>query len=152
MYPYNTQMNWKNLSGVALAILVGCIWALLFRRSLFGTGPVTIALQFAAALLMLWARYTFGMRSFHGTANPTSGGLVTNGPYRYFRHPIYASILYFLGAALAAHLSIINALITLLAAAMLATRVAAEETLLAEAYPDYAEYSQRTKRVIPFVF
>ena len=82
MYPYNTQMNWKNLSGVALAILVGCIWALLFRRSLFGTGPVTIALQFAAALLMLWARYTFGMRSFHGTANPTSGGLVTNGPYR----------------------------------------------------------------------
>jgi hypothetical protein len=39
---------------------------------------------------------TFGARSFHAGANPTDGGVVTAGPYRFFRHPIYAAILYFL--------------------------------------------------------
>jgi len=46
---------------------------------------------------MLWARLTFGGRSFHAGANPTAGGVVTTGPYRFVRHPIYAAILYFLG-------------------------------------------------------
>jgi protein-S-isoprenylcysteine O-methyltransferase Ste14 len=34
------------------------------------------------------ARVTFGGRSFHVGANPTEGGLVTKGPYRFVRHPI----------------------------------------------------------------
>jgi protein-S-isoprenylcysteine O-methyltransferase Ste14 len=144
-------MNWKNLSGIALLVLIGCLLALGLRQSIFGTGPVTIALQIAAALLMLWARFTFGLRSFHGTANPTEGGLVTNGPYKYLRHPIYAAILYFFCGALAAHFSLINAALAVLAAGMLFTRMLAEEALLAQAYPNYVEYSKKTKRIIPFV-
>jgi protein-S-isoprenylcysteine O-methyltransferase Ste14 len=95
-------MNWKWLSFTALGGLVACIFGLYLNNyAIFGTGPITITIQVIAALLMVWARLTFGIRSFHGTANPTAGGLVTTGPYRYIRHPIYAAILYFFWAGIA---------------------------------------------------
>src|SRR6266516_2249539 len=77
------------------------------RRSpaLFSTSAIVIALQIAAVLLFLWARITFGRRSFHLAANPTEGGLVTTGPYRHIRHPIYTALCLFTGAGAAAHLS-----------------------------------------------
>lgn len=91
-------MSPKRRSVIATVALVLCVVALLERRELFARHPVGIALQVAAAALMLWARLTFGTRSFHAAANPTAGGLVTTGPYRFWRHPIYAAILLFLWA------------------------------------------------------
>ena len=96
-------MNLKLLSLVALVALAACVVFLYLNHALFGSGRVTIAIQVCAGALMIWARVTFGMRSFHGAANPTAGGLVTTGPYKYIRHPIYAAILYFLWAGIAAH-------------------------------------------------
>ena len=111
-------MNWKWLSFIALAGLAACVVTLyLNNNAIFGAGPITITIQVIAALLMLWARLTFGIRSFHGTANPTAGGLVTTGPYRYIRHPIYAAILYFFWAGIAGHPSLANVAVTLLATA-----------------------------------
>jgi len=73
-YAEFTTMNWKWLSFTALAGLVACIVGLyLNNNAIFGTGPITITIQVIAALLMIWARLTFGIRSFHGTANPTAG-------------------------------------------------------------------------------
>ena len=102
-------------------------------------------------MLMIAARATFGRRSFHAAANPTSGGLVTHGPYRWWRHPIYAAVLYFIWAAALESRSmpaIASALLVTLGAGV---RMYAEETLLVNTYPDYAAYRARTARVIPFV-
>jgi len=145
-------MNWKWLSFTALAGLVACIVGLYLNNyAIFGAGPVTITIQVIAALLMVWARLTFGIRSFHGTANPTAGGLVTTGPYRYIRHPIYAAIFYFFWAGIAAHLSLVTVAVGLLATALTAVRIVAEEKLLVTMYPEYGAYAQATKRVVPFV-
>ncbi|HZU24309.1 MAG TPA: isoprenylcysteine carboxylmethyltransferase family protein [Bryobacteraceae bacterium] len=140
------------LSRVAFVVLVGCVGWLIYTHSLFGTGPITIAVQVAAALLMLWARVIFGMRSFHASANPTEGGLVTSGPYRWLRHPIYAAIFWFVWAGVAAHPSIDAAGTAALATVMLAVRVASEEKLLTQRYPEYADYAQHTSRLLPFLF
>ena len=96
-------MNARTASIVAVLILVGALVLLLRRGELLGAGPVSIAFQVIAVLLMLWARVTFGRRSFHAAANPTAGGLVTWGPYRYWRHPIYAAVLLFLWAGVLSH-------------------------------------------------
>jgi protein-S-isoprenylcysteine O-methyltransferase Ste14 len=144
-------MNLKILSLVALVVLAACVVFLYLSHALFGTGPVTIAIQACAAALMIWARFAFGIRSFHGAANPTAGGLVRSGPYKYIRHPIYAGILYFLWAGIAAHPSPANAAVGLLASLMSAVRMGAEEKLLVRTYPEYREYARTTARVVPFL-
>ena len=145
-------MNLKRASQLATAVLVVAVLSLLFRRSLFARGPLPVALQFVAAALMLWARVTFGGRSFHVGANPTEGGLVTKGPYRFVRHPIYAAILLFLWAGVASHGTIANLLTAIVATAAIAVRMGAEDVLVAEIYPGYAEYARHTKRIVPFLF
>ena len=49
------------------------------------------------------------------------------------------------------HLSPMNAALAAIVAMMLLIRIACEERLLVDAYPDYAEYSRKTTRLIPFV-
>ena len=107
--------------------------------------------QVASALLMLWARLSFGRRSFHATADATEGGLVTKGPYKYLRHPIYAAILYFLWAGVFSHLGVINGLLGVLTTIGLVARMVAEERKMVERYPEYTEYATHTKRIIPFI-
>ncbi|MFL6194661.1 MAG: hypothetical protein ACJ75H_10860, partial [Thermoanaerobaculia bacterium] len=52
------------VSAMVFLLLVGSIAGLIYLGSLLAHGPVGIALQAAAFLLMVWARITFGRRSF----------------------------------------------------------------------------------------
>ena len=145
-------MSLKRMSIFAFLGAVVCVVWLAFEKVLLGTGPVTISIQIIAVMLMIWGRLTFGLRSFHAAANPTAGGLVTRGPYRWLRHPIYSAVLYFLWAAIAAHPSRNSILVGLLASALLGVRMLGEERLLREMYPEYAEYARDTARVLPYIF
>ena len=144
-------MNLRTASIGGYVVLVLAMVGLIVRRAILATTPVTITAQVLALVLMLWARQTFGWRSFHAAANPTQGALVTRGPYRFLRHPIYAAVLLFLSAAIVSHLSLVNVLLALIAACAVAVRIVAEERLLIGRYPEYPAYAARTKRVIPYV-
>ena len=140
------------MSIFAFAVAVAGIAWLAFQQAVFCRHPAGIAVQALAAALMVWARLTFGRRSFHAGATPTAGGLVTSGPYRWWRHPIYAAVLYFVAAAVVCHPSWKALLAGGLVALGLGVRMALEERLVRVRYPEYAEYAARTKRVVPFVF
>ena len=140
----------RALSLAGLALMAGGIVGLWFTGAMFSPLPAVIAIQAVAVAMLLWARATFGIRSFHAAANPTEGGLVTAGPYRYVRHPIYASIMVFAAAgALGQRRSGSFFLAAVLAGGAL--RAAAEEKLVAERYPEYRDYARRTRRFLPFV-
>jgi protein-S-isoprenylcysteine O-methyltransferase Ste14 len=141
----------KDISRPATLVLVVAVVTLLARHSLFAHEPALIAVQCLAAALMLWARWTFGMRSFHAAATPTAGGLVTTGPYRFLRHPIYSAILFFVWAGTISHPSVVGFGLVALASIALAVRMGTEERLVADRYPEYAAYAAGTKRVIPFL-
>jgi protein-S-isoprenylcysteine O-methyltransferase Ste14 len=144
-------MGPKTASIVGFVILVMAVVGLLARHALFGRPGLAVLVQIAAVALMIWARVTFGRRSFHASADPTAGGLVTSGPYRYLRHPIYASILWFVAAGALSHVSAASLILLVLAVVGAWMRIVAEERLLLDRYPEYAEYAARTKRVIPYV-
>ncbi len=139
------------LSILGFLLMIAGLVGLYRGHALVSRSPVVILLQLFAIFLLIWARATFGIRSFHASAGPTQGGLVTTGPYRYIRHPIYTSICLFTWAGAVGHLSahsVRAALVVTIGAAM---RMAMEEALLRERYPEYVAYARRTKRVIPFV-
>ena len=142
----------KAISTIGYLGMAGALIALLVIRALFSVSPFVIALQVAALLLLLWARFTFGWRSLHVIANPTEGGLVTSGPYRYIRHPIYTAMCLFGWSGIATHWSwgAIVWGVVLVANGLL--RIWAEETLVTQRYPEYAQYAARTWRMIPYVF
>lgn len=146
------MINLKNVSILGFLLALAAMVLLLYRKSLLGIGPVSDTVQILAVILMLWARITFGRRSFHAIANPTSGGLVTSGPYKYLRHPIYAAILYFVWAGISVHFSLIDFLLGLAVTIGLFVRLLSEERLVTQQYPDYVTYAARTKRIIPFIF
>lgn len=134
-----------------LLMVLGLI-ILAVTRSLFSRAAPAIALQGLAVALMVWARITFGLRSLHLEATPTAGGLVTHGPYRWLRHPIYAAVIWFATGGV-----IFNPLTGMSLGALglivggAAIRMRSEEQLLRQVYPAYADYAARTKRVVPLV-
>ena len=130
----------------------GGVLGLLALRALFSPSPLIITLQVLAFLLLLWARITFGRRSFHVVANPTEGGLVTSGAYRYIRHPIYAAVCLFSLAGAAGHLSWKAGLCGGLILVGALVRIICEEALVAARYPEYAQYAAKTWRLIPFLY
>jgi protein-S-isoprenylcysteine O-methyltransferase Ste14 len=141
----------RPLSIVGFLVIVAAMVGLMVQGAIVAAGPVGIAVQVLAFALMVWARITFGRRSFHASADPTAGGIVTGGPYRFIRHPIYAAIAYFFWAAAISHASAANLLLALAATAGIAARIVAEERLLLERYPEYAAYAAATKRIVPFL-
>lgn len=145
-------MNARAASVVATAALAVVVVALFRMGALLAPTPAGLVVQGVAFVLMLWSRVTFGRRSFHFAADPTAGELVTWGPYRWLRHPIYAAVLLFLWTAVLTHLSPYTLALGVAATAATAVRIRGEERLLVERYPEYAEYSARTKRVVPGVF
>ncbi|MGA2542958.1 MAG: isoprenylcysteine carboxylmethyltransferase family protein [Verrucomicrobiota bacterium] len=132
--------------------MVGGLLALLAKRNLFSSSPILISLQVVSLLLFLWARITFGRRSWHVVADPTEGGLVTGGPYRFIRHPIYAGVCLFSLAGAAGHWSWSAGLCGGLVLAAAVVRILCEESLVAARYPEYAQYKATTWRLLPFVY
>src|SRR4051812_21439507 len=131
------------LAGYAGLYLVG---------ALFSPLPWVIGLQIAAAALWLWARIAFGRRSFHPGPEPTPGGIVTRGPYRHVRHPIYTAVSVLAWPAALADGSPAAIALAALVTGAAVTRMLCEERLLQRMYPDYAAYARTTRRMIPFVF
>ncbi len=147
----NPLRNSTALSLLGYVLMVCAALGLLARHALLATG-IALTVQFVAVALMIWARLTFGLRSFRAVADPGVGQLVTSGPYRFLRHPIYAAVLYFMVAAAASHSDAANWLLVSTAVAGIVVRVIVEERLLTSRYPAYAAYILRTRRLIPFVW
>ena len=138
-------------SPLPLLAVIAVIIFLAATRSLFSTNPIVIVGQLAAIGLSIWSRRSFPPAAFRVSAAPGGSTLIRRGPYRIIRHPMYAAALLFIWTAILSHLSTINVAIGLVVTSLAAARVIAEERLLRQAFPDYAEYASATKAVIPFV-
>jgi protein-S-isoprenylcysteine O-methyltransferase Ste14 len=115
--------------------------------------PLTLALLGFAAVLGIWALGHNRLGNFNIRPEVRSGArLVTGGPYRWIRHPMYASVLLGVGALVLSdprpwRIALLVALLVVLIA-----KAAREERFLAAQFPGYSEYASRTWRLVPFVY
>jgi protein-S-isoprenylcysteine O-methyltransferase Ste14 len=140
------------ISVLGYLAMAGGLIGLLVTRNILSPSPLVIVPQIAAVALLVWARMAFGRRSYHLAANPTAGGLVTTGPYRFIRHPIYTGVCLFVTAGAAAHLSWTTLMLAGLVWTGALGRMFCEERLVMARYPEYRQYAANTRRMVPFVF
>lgn len=157
----------ESIPSRAIHLALGCaavlfIWDPDMGKGLLGYRLVSSAewaawLGLAATLggcaFAVWARTTLGSNWSSTVTVKQDHELIVRGPYRLVRHPIYTGFLLALtGTAIAvgeirAFIGVGFAFTTFL------WKSAAEEKFMREEFSDeYAQYSQRVRRLIPFVF
>lgn len=146
------------LGVIGLAAIVSPLFNRLpdsFKNRLGAGNKGLLALGLAAFLiglvLAVWARVYLGKNWGPPMTQKQDPELVTSGPYRYVRHPIYAGILLMaLGSAF--DVNIYWLLVFILAAFFFIYSAAAEERLMSKQFPKaYPPYKRKTKMLIPFV-
>ena len=114
-------------------------------------GIVGAVLFVAGIALAIWARVYLGRNWGMPMTQRAEPELVTTGPYRYVRHPIYTGLLLGLtGTALATDL--FGLIVVAVLGASFYYSASVEEKNLTATFPtDYPAYRARTKMIIPFV-
>ena len=111
-----------------------------------------LALLGAAVGLGLWTLAYNRPGNFNIRPEPKSSGhLVTGGPYRHMRHPMYTALLLFCAAEATAYQDPWKLAACALMAMVLWSKSALEERALCERYPEYVAYAARVKRFVPRV-
>jgi protein-S-isoprenylcysteine O-methyltransferase Ste14 len=141
--------------GAAMLAAPGWLPEVLTQRFLWGPdGPAFgTLLVFAGLAFALWARWHLG-RNWSSTVAVKEGHtLITSGPYRWVRHPIYSGVVLALfGTALAIGepRGFIGAGLILLGFVI---KLLGEEARMRGTFPsEYDAYCRRTARLIPGVF
>ncbi len=102
--------------------------------------------------LAVWARLHLGRNWGTPMTQKVEPELVTSGPYRLVRHPIYTGIL-LAGIGTAVALNWLWLAAVALAGVYFIYSATVEERFLTEQFPDaYPAYRRSTRMLIPFVF
>jgi protein-S-isoprenylcysteine O-methyltransferase Ste14 len=103
-------------------------------------------------LLAVWARLYLGKNWGAPMSQKKDPELVTSGPYRYVRHPIYSGLmLAFLGATLTA--SLFWLVVFVISGVYFIYSALVEEKHMIKQFPKtYTSYKSRTKMLFPFIF
>jgi protein-S-isoprenylcysteine O-methyltransferase Ste14 len=153
------RIAWSREVRIRVAILVLVI--VLVRLGAFrGHGLNSDAWRAGAGLVLfaaglsfaVWARIHIGRNWGTPMSRKNEPELVTSGPYRFARHPIYTGILLAsLGTALALNWTWLT--VAAVIGVYFIYSATVEERYLAEQFPDtYPAYRNSTKMLVPFVF
>jgi protein-S-isoprenylcysteine O-methyltransferase Ste14 len=150
--------RWGQFAGSRLIIAVVLVAALripALRGHRSHSSPeiaIGLVLFVAGLALAVWARIHLGRNWGTPMTEKHDVELVTTGPYRWIRNPIYSGlILAMIGTTVA--VSVTWLVVTVCVGSYFVYSAFMEERFMATRLPDsYPAYRSSTKRLIPFVF
>jgi protein-S-isoprenylcysteine O-methyltransferase Ste14 len=154
-----TQEHLAQSFGLLLAIIVAFLLPHLPIFHFVNFAPVNsvvssigVILCAAGIAFLAWARQHLGKNWSQTVAVKKGHELVTSGPYRYVRHPMYAGgLVACIGSAVVCGGAWIFLLVIL--GGLFLWRVGAEGKLMGQQFPnEYPDYKKRTWALIPFAW
>jgi protein-S-isoprenylcysteine O-methyltransferase Ste14 len=145
------QIPLRGLSALAVILLFRVFRGGSLQVHSLVLGVIGVAVFATGIALAIWARIYLGRNWGMPTTQKDDPELVTSGPYRFVRHPIYSGILLgVLGTALATNL--LGVIIVGVLGAYFYYSALVEEKNLTATFPTtYPAYRTSTKMLIPFV-
>ncbi|GMT46349.1 MAG: isoprenylcysteine carboxyl methyltransferase [bacterium] len=113
-----------------------------------------ILLEVAGIFLALHAIFVAGMHNVNITPTPKTGGiLITGGPYRLIRHPMYLAQIVAIIPLVSDYFTLLRFSILVLLIVTLILKMHYEEKGLIKQFGEaYIEYREKTKKVLPFIY
>tara|TARA_R110002072_G_scaffold302710_2_gene487591 strand:+ start:85429 stop:85863 length:435 start_codon:yes stop_codon:yes gene_type:complete len=140
-------------SVIYVALQFVCSAALVLSMDWESVGPLSITVT--AAGMILGGRAIAAIRLRQLSVMPEVNvdcQLVTSGPFRRIRHPMYSGLILFTGGFVLTPFSVWKLVVWCLLIGTLRLKAGYEECLLLKQFPDYEKYCKKTRRFIPFVY
>lgn len=142
-------MNGRLLVGAQFSLIAWLVWPFT-PQAWSGVALLPLAL---CLLLGFWTLVYNHPGNFNIRPEPKAGGrLITGGPYRHVRHPMYTAVLLFGMAEVLAYGDAFKLVALALLILVLWKKSSVEEVALREKFPEYAAYAVGTKRFIPLLW
>lgn len=147
-------MEIKRHKSLVLVFLQFLLIGLLIISTNKANSKLLAGLVIAVAMLMAgWSVFTMRKSRLRISPVPAQDAvLITSGPYRYTRHPMYTSVLLGTAGLLVMEFSVMRFILWVALFFVLFYKLKWEETLLAEKFPGYKSYRLHTKMLLPFLF
>ncbi len=152
------QTRWARFAGLRVGIIL-VVLLLLRVKAVKGHAPTNdpwlqgagLAVFLLGLALAIWARVYLGRNWGMPMSQKADPELVTTGPYRSIRHPIYSGIILgMIGTAIAISFYWLIAVVVIGAYFLYSAIV--EERLMGRLFPDsYPEYKRSSKMLVPFI-
>ena len=119
----------------------------------FAKNYLLLALEITGVALEIWAVITMGRHNLNITPLvKQEAQLVTWGPYRFIRHPMYLALLLIIWPIIIDHFSLFLLITGLVLTLVFIVKLFFEESVLKKHFVEYEDYMKTTKRLIPYIF
>ena len=131
---------------------MSAIFYIMLTGEIIPSKKILLLLLILSLLIGFWAIVEMKFRFNIFPALLSNSSLVTSGPYRFIRNPMYTSIIFMMLILLINDFSYPRLIIWIFLILIFIAKINIEEKILLKEFTSYPEYKAKTKRLIPFIF
>lgn len=150
-YAYICPMS--SLSKLLVFIQFSCLTYLVFFTDNMRHG-IFFIIQIIGFTLALWSVFVMGIGRFNIQPEVKKKAiLITKGPYKVLRNPMYSGLILFFGAGVINNLDLIDLSVFVVLVIVLVYKIILEEQYLSQKFgTPYEEYKKKSFRLFPYVY
>ena len=136
-----------------VTIQLSCLLFFAVSAPILSDNPAGLLVESVGIFIALLAIYVVKIRNVNITPTVKQNSeLVTSGPYRIIRHPMYIAQLIAVLPLLIDYFSLYRLAAFSILLIVLLVKIVYEENQLIAYFPEYTEYKQNTFKLIPFIY